>query len=215
VANDRKSVFWLDYTGLEYGCFDEFMVLLSKVAGNSMVKITLRAEPKDYMDKAEEFRRRFDAIMPDPFADPPFGAADFATLIQGMVQIAAQKALPGSLPHVFQPVSSFYYSDGTGMLTLTGIVCPRGEQADVRDAFKSLKFANLDWARPKKIDVPVLSTKERLHLQRILPCAGGAGRVLRQELGYLIDKDRQQTEMKLKQYADFHRYFPYFVKATP
>jgi hypothetical protein len=180
-----------------------------------MVKVTLRAEPKDFIDDPHEFRRKFEILMPDSSAVPPATSEDLANLIQGMVQIASQRALPSALPHVFQPVSSFYYSDGTGMFTLTGVVCRRSDQAHVRSVFKDLKFASLNWARPKKIDVPVLSTKERLHLQRLLPCSSAAGELLRKELGYLIDTNRSQTERKLQQYADFHRYFPYFMKATP
>jgi hypothetical protein len=213
--NDLKSIFWLDYTGLEYSCFEDLMVLLGKVAANSMIKITLRANPRDFIDAPDEFRRKFELLMPDPSAVPPSSSDRLAYLIQGMAQIACQRALPGALPHVFQPVSSFYYSDGTGMFTLTGVVCRRGDQANVRSVFKDLRFANLDWAKPRKIDVPTLSTKERLHLQRLLPHGRGAGSVLRQELGYLIDKNKSQTEIKLQQYADFHRYFPYFMKATP
>ena len=45
---DNKSVFWLDYTDLEYRCFQDFMALLETVAPNSMIKITLRSEPRDY-----------------------------------------------------------------------------------------------------------------------------------------------------------------------
>jgi hypothetical protein len=214
-AQDRKSIFWLDYTGLEYCQFEDFMTLLGKVAAGSMVKITLRAEPQDYIDRSEEFRRRFEAVMPDPSADPPVRFRDFATLLQGMLQVAAQNALPGAFPLMFQPVSSFCYSDGTGILTLTGLVCRRDEEARVRKAFQGWQFANLNWTRPRRVDVPVLSTKERLHLQSRLPCSRGAGRTLRQALGYLIDDDQRSTESKLKQYAEFHRYSPYFIRAVP
>jgi len=220
---DEKSIFWLDFTGLEYAHFDNFMTLLGKVATRSMVKITLRAEPQDYIgsDEAEElrlaqeFRRRFEAVLPDASASPPVGFRRFACLLQDMVQIAAQNALPGALPLMFQPVSSFCYSDGTGMFTLTGIVCARSEEFMIRSAFHGWQFANLNWAKPKVIDMPVLSTKERLHLECLLPCSGSAGAALREALGYLIDRDRRSTEAKLKQYADFHRYSPYFVRATP
>jgi hypothetical protein len=212
-ANDEKSIFWLDYTDLAYSNFEDLMVLLGKVAANSMIKVTLRAEPSDFKDNPDEFRRRFEILMPDQSVVPPSTSSDLAYLIQGMTRIASQRALPGALPHVFQPVSSFYYSDGTGMFTLTGVVCRRSDQAKAKSVFRDLRFSNLDWARPKKIDVPTLSTKERLHLQRLLP--GGSGAALRLELGYFIDHDRRQTEKKLQQYADFHRYFPYFMKATP
>jgi len=63
--------------------------------------------------------------------------------------------------------------------------------------------------------VPSLSTKERLYLQRYLPCGRNAGRTLRRALGYLTDENLKQTEIRLQQYADFHRYFPYFIKAIP
>ncbi|HKZ82095.1 MAG TPA: O-methyltransferase [Anaerolineae bacterium] len=221
--NDKKSIFWLDYTGLSYGNFEDLMVLLGKVSEKSMVKITLRAQPSDFIDqqneslgsRAERFRRQFGALMPDSAADPPRDFWDFACLLQDMVQVAAQKALPGAVPLMFQPVSSFYYSDGTGIFTLTGVVCRRDAAAETKKAFEDLHFCNLTWAKPKHIDVPVLSTKERLHLQNLLPCSSSAGRTLREALGYLIDKDRESTEAKLKQYADFHRYYPYFMRAVP
>ena len=188
-----------------------------------MVKITLRAEPTDFIDKqserlgsrAERFRQQFGAVMPDSAADPPRDSRTFACLLQDMVQVAAQKALPSAVPLMFQPVSSFYYSDGTGMFTLTGVVCRRDSAAETRKAFEDLHFCNLTWAKPKHIDVPVLSTKERLHLQELLPCPSGAGTILHQALGYRIDYSTAQTEAKLKQYAEFHRYYPYFMRAVP
>src|SRR5687768_9557530 len=40
-SRDRKSIFWLDYTRLAYPDLADFEALLSKVAANSLVKITL------------------------------------------------------------------------------------------------------------------------------------------------------------------------------
>jgi hypothetical protein len=222
--NDAKSIFWLDYTGLEYAHFEDFMVLLDKVAEKSMIKITLRAEPSDYFferhhDKqgrsAERFRQQFGAVMPDSGIGPPRGLKDFAYLVQKMIQVAAQRALPSVIPLMFQPIDAFYYSDISGIFTLTGVVCRREAAAETCAAFQGLRFSNLNWAEPKLIDVPVLSTKERLQLQRFLPCEEMAGRTLREALGYLIDWDQAKTEGKLSQYADFHRYYPYFMKAVP
>lgn len=214
-SDSNKSIVWLDYPGLEYGNFEDFILLLTKVADKSMVKITLRAEPQDYLDKGGDFRKKFSAVMPRPSEDPPARFREFACLLQEMLQVAAQQALPGDVPIMFQPVSSFYYSDGTGMFTLTGVVWPRVEEAAVKKAFKDWEFANLTWAKPRMIDVPTLSTKERLHLEACLPCLASPGKTLRKELGYLIDKDIATTETKLKQYARFHRYFPYFMRGIP
>jgi hypothetical protein len=222
-SNDKKSIFWLDYTHLEYGAFEDFMDLLGKVADNSIVKVTLRAEPSDYnhpekqieQKKAEEFRAKFGALMSAPPSEPPRDPEKFAGLIQKMLQVAAQKALPSVMPRTYQPLSSFSYTDGVGMFTLTGIVCLRNERKQVRETFKSWPFANLNWSKPKRIDVPFLSTKERLHLQQHLPCRRDAGKTLLKKLGYLVDNDKYRSVAKLGQYADFHRYFPHFMRGIP
>ncbi len=222
--NDKKSIFWLDYTRLEYGCFDEFKVLLGKITEKSMIKVTVRAESDDFWDeyknprseKIEMFQREFMTILPDPSIIPPRDSREFANLLQKMLQIAAQQALPAEATSlVFQPVSSFYYTDGKGMFTLTGIMCKRSNKWRVVKAFKDWEFANFKWEKPTRIEIPILSTKERLHVQRHLPCKTSRGAILRAELGYLIDEDIPTTEDALEQYAAFHRYFPYFLRGTP
>ncbi len=205
------------------GWFEEFMVLLSKVSPGSIVKISVRCEPQDYFDKndaeatqkKEQFKKTFEEFLPHPTDEPPNSFDSFAKLILNMLQIASQRALSSTSPLKFVPLSSFHYADGAGMFTLTGIVCLRSQEAIVRAQFKNWYLANMTWDLPKRIDVPTLSTKERLHLQGRLPKKRNAGRMLRNRLGYLIDVDIERTETKLQHYADFHRYFPYFMRATP
>lgn len=216
-AKDQNSIFWLDYPDLEFSNFDDFMNLLGKVGANSLIKITLRCNPLDYKEQGreDEFIEKFRLVLPGSLKALPFRLKDFAHLVQQMLQIAAQTALPSAMPQMFLPLCSFYYKDAAGMFTLTGTVCSRNEQNSVRKRFKGWQLANLDWNEPSEINVPFLSTKERLHVQRRLPCRRNAGRVLRRALGYLIEEDQKLTESKLQQYADFHRYFPYFIKAIP
>ena len=149
-SRDRKSIVWLDYTRLAYADLDDFRSLLTKVATNSLVKITLRAKSADYLTdqaKREQFKQEFALLLEDPTADPPASKKDFAKLIQQMVRIASQRAFPGVNPLVYQPLSSFYYEDSTPMFTLTGIVCRRVDRLQVRQAFQDLPFANLlGWA---------------------------------------------------------------------
>jgi len=215
-SRDRKSLFWLDYTGLEYSEVEDFKSLLEKVAAGSVVKVTLRAEPSDFLEekKANEFKAKFAAILPSSNVTVPHDSEDLAGLLQDMMRIAAQQQLSAT-GVIYQPISSFCYKDGVGIFTLTGIVCPKSEVERVRDLFSIWRFANLDWAKPKRIDVPFLSTKERLHLQRHLPCAHDAGSKLHKVLKYSIDVDREASLAKMAQYADFYSYFPYFMKAIP
>jgi len=223
----KKSIFWMDYNEiLNLSFFSEFTDLLCKVVENSMIKVTLPYRPSDYIDqpgessKAEEFRTKFGALTTE---EPTSNPEEFALILQGMARKVAEEALPlGETPNealVFQPISSFWYSDmeckdSPYMFTMTGIVCRGGRINEIKEIFKSSKF-NVEWKKPTKIDVPILSTKERLHLQKQLPCSGNAGEELLEALGYNIDENKEKTKAKLEQYATFHRHFPYFMKAVP
>ncbi len=222
-AGDAKSLFWLDNTGLKFSHFDDFKMLLQKVATGSMIKITLEAAfervfgRKDEIQKnTAQFREQYSAILSESELVVPIGAYEFASLLQKMLRIAAEQALPTSAKIVYQPVSSFFYRDGAAMVTLTGVVCFTDDIPSVRKVFESWHFANLDWADPKKIDLPVLSTKERLHLQKYLPCVQDAGATLHNALGYLtVEDSEKRTVEQLAQYAEYHRYSPFFIRGVP
>lgn len=225
-AEKKKCIFWLDYTSLEYSQFEEFRMLLEKASSGSIVKITLQAEPRNHhnksydakdekgnyiTDKNEKFRNTFRDVLPDTSAAIPRDPIQFSRLLQDMLHLAAQRSLPyvdGGLN--FQPISSFYYKDGVGIFTLTGVVCRSSEKAEIKERMACWKWPNFCWRKdPVQIDIPVLSTKERLHLQSDLPCAA---RHLIKRLGYKIDGENSLSQMK--QYAEFYRQYPYFIRAA-
>lgn len=217
-SRDNNSVFWLDYTKLSFGNFEDFMTLLRKVARNSMLKISLRCEPRDYDTESktkEDFRMEFDALLPDPSTTPPLIKKKFARLLQDMLQFSSEKTLSSSLEIAFLPLSSFYYADGICMFTLTGIVCLRDELEEIKSLFQGWEFANLNWSDPCCIDLPVLSTKERLHLQAHLPCNASKANYLLKKLGYEIDDTCKKSINKIEHYLRYHRYNPFFMKAIP
>ena len=221
--DDTKSIFWMDYTSLEYNYFTDFQHLLTKVTDGSMIKITLRSDPKDYPANKSNLNGRrksfcitFRDFMPDPHARKPTRVKDFANLLQDMIVIAAQKILVTmTQDRKFIPVSSFYYRDTTWMFTLTGVICRGNEEDKIKQAFKDWKFANLTERPPTQIKVPNLSTKERMHLQPLLPTKTTSVKRLRSRLGYLIEMDDESTNEALEQYAKFHRHTPYFLRGIP
>lgn len=223
--NSTKSIFWLDYTDLEYRNFEEFESLLNLVEEMSMIKVTLRCNPDDLhaipnenrrRRKIEEFHTVFESIMPPNISHLPRNLVGFAGLLQEMLRITSEQALqPSVTALVYVPVSSFYYRDTAGMFTLTGVVCKNKNKKDVELAYQDWPFAKSGWDTPKLINVPMLSTKERLHLQRMLPSTSAVGPILLQALGYLIEDDVPKSMSTLEQYADFHRYSPYVMRAVP
>lgn len=212
----EKSIFWLDYAGLKWPEVSAFMSLLQRVELWSIVKITLRSQPSDYACFGK-FHEEFVSILPGGTCSLPRLPRQFGELILRMLQIASQKSLASYPDRLFQSVSSFFYNDSTPILTLTGVVCPRGDAKAVRGAFESWAFVNLDWNPPTWISVPALSTKERFKLQSLLPWDDSAGVPLQMALGYKLDEHANwnRTGQLLEQYAAFQKYYPYYVSAEP
>lgn len=220
-SSDGKEIFWLDYTDLRFGHFDDFKNILGKVSENSIVKITVRAElpkpPSNGLSAWEKFQRDYGQILPKSKQETDIERLiPFLKLLQKMFKIASQQVLPASGESVFQLLDSVHYNDQTEMLSLTGMVCNKKQVSDVRQWFKNWAFRNLDWKAkaPRKIDVPILSTKERLHLEKYLPTKAKTGRSLARALGYRIDKSASGHLEKLKQYEEFYPYYPYFARIS-
>lgn len=213
---DERSIVWADYTDLKYEYIDNFIVLLRKLATGSMIKVTLRADARRYQcnEARADFREEFDEVLADSAAIPA-GSPQFATLVQEMMLTATEQALEGMQERKFQPVSAMYYRDTVGMYTLTGVVCSAGGAAEVRKKFSGWQFANFGWAAPERVELPELTTRERHHLQTMLPCDEDAGAMLQERLGYLIDTKKKGSQRMLGQWARYHRYAVTFVRADP
>lgn len=202
------EILWLDYTDLRPGHFDDFMSVLGKVSEKSIVKITIRAKPPE--QEWEKFYREYDQILPASVKETDIKRpTPFIGLLQQMLQLASQRALPALGESIFQLLDSSHYRDQTHMLSITGIVCNQDEVEKIQQWFQNCHFVNLKWNCPQKIDVPILSTKERLHLEKYLPTKAKTGRSLSRALGYKIDN----TE-SLKQYEEFYQYYPYFARIS-
>ena len=209
-SGDRGEIFWLDYTDRELVRFKEFQSILGKVSDNSVVRITIRAE-RD-RQKVPDFQRQYSKIVPRRIQRIDMkDSARFAKLLQDMFQTSSIHVLSEAGESVFQLLSSSYYKDSTQMLSITGIVCKKDKVSEIREWFKDWKFANLDWGPPRKINVPTLSVKERLHLERNLPTGDPTGCILSEVLDYKIDEDEEHIE-QLQQYEEFHQYYPYFAR---
>ena len=244
-SSNNGEIFWLDYTNLDIGHFNEFKSILQKVSENSIVKITIRAEPPPHElisenreekwndfreryreEKWEDFQKKYREERWEDFEEtyyellpPRVQPTDierqwpFVLLLQKMLKRASQQALPASGESIFQLLNSSRYSDQTQMLSITGIVCNRNKVSKIRQWFKNWRFINLEWQDPRKIEVPILSIQERLHLEKSIPTGDHTGLTLSQVLRYNIDK-RGQHKKKFKQYEEFHQYYPYFARVS-
>ncbi len=230
------DVFWLDFTDLKFERFNEFQRVLRSVLPNSVVRITLRAEPEVNIDSLEDrlpekeyfglrkeleqsFENEFDLVLsPQIDLSNAFEKTTvFASLVQEMIKTAASQALdnPGSEVD-FLPVQCTRYNDNTQMVSVTGIVCTRADIQAIRIKLEAIPFTNFGWEECHKINVPALTVKERLHLEKHLPIPTGqnAGDILFEALGYMIDNGAKRSKLQLTHYAECHREYPKFVQIS-
>ncbi len=227
---DTLSIFWLDYLDLLPSNLEEFATVLDLVGCPSIVKVTVYCEfdlglmeaatkllgaeeaVKVKTAQIQEFQDRFDDYLDHVIVERDLDPSSFASVVQSMFAVVAQRTLPSQGNKVFQLVHSCRYADGPQMLTLTGIVCQANDRTRFRRLYARWKHANLDWHAPQHVDVPNLSVKERLALERHLPSANGTGKALQRSLGYSIDESQTASERRLRQYQDFYKYYPMFAK---
>jgi len=230
-SSDTLSIFWLDYIGdASPSNLEEFAEVLELVGCPSIVKVTVSAQfDHTLLDAAQHFlneeevnkirraqiediQRKFDDYLDREITEDDLEVRQFATVVQSMFRVVAQRTLQSLGGKVFQLVHSCRYADGPQMLTLTGFVCETSECKRIQRKYRKWSHANLDWNEPEHIDVPNLSLKERLLLEKHLPSFEGTGKALQRCLGYMIDENPTSSERKLRQYQDFHQFYPMFAK---
>lgn len=232
---ESKSVFWLDYTDLKLERLTEFQSLLSKVIINSVVRITLNAAPsidlssiknrvsEDIFNQIknnyiQELNDRYDKFLDTEIDQSVIRKGEnFATMVQGLVRMAASKELEviGNNT-IYLPLQSVYYTDTTRMLSVTGIVCKREDVENIKNKVKNCRFINTDWNKPHELNIPALTLKERLHLEAYLPVKMGedAGQILYNNLNYKINDTERKTIEQLTHYAECQRDYPTFIRAS-
>ena len=232
----HQDFFWLDFTDLSPMSLQNFRQVLVRAPHNSLVRITLRAEPdrsiaalqnhltdvqKEVIENKinEEFEASFGAVLShDAPRSPLSSSADFARTVQLMVRRVASNALDNGAERDFIHLSSARYDDGSQMLSITGLVVDRAKLKDLAKIFKQRRvaFEVNDWSVPVEIGVPSLSVVERHVLDRHLPRRDqdALGNLLLKKLKYHVDNGETRTKVALRQYARYYREYPSFVKAS-
>lgn len=217
------AIVWLDYTGLGRSDLQEFQKICQLVGEWSLIRLTLRAKAPLGKQRIRtlkswayaKFSRRFREFIPPDVTASDFSEGGFPCFVQKMVHRAALSSLPVRTEgdHVFQLLHSSHYSDGTEMVSITGIIVSQKNQERIAGHFQAnLEYTNVDWQEPSLIRVPDLTTKERLHLARFLPPGTPDGTSLAKKLRYNIGADESTTIEALTQYEKYFRYYPYFAK---
>jgi len=239
--SDKPVAIWMDYTEMRRESLSELADIVRKAVPGSLIRVTVRAEtpiydlgvsrkrcpPRVPSAKRAEFERLRDLYRTDMAVDEAafraewfhwrsFSPEEFPQLLARMIRAAAEASC--SRPKAFLPLHTVKYSDGTIMLSKTGLICREEERDSLALHFQEhCHYCSADPDAMDEIDVPILTTKERLHLEGILPSKQANGEACLGKLGYLIEGDTEEeaSRRKMEQYERYYRLYPYFGKVVP
>lgn len=222
---DKKTIIWLDYVSFKDipNQLSDIFSLVSKLSNKDILKITMNANPAN-LGKPESTSSqslptyRYEKIKelltedycPYAIKETDITPKHFPNVIIQSIHRAILKGLNGNNNIKFLPLSNFCYSDGQQMITLTGILIdPEEEYHLINNAkLQEWPYFNSSWEKHNYIDLPALSTKERLFIESYLPEASHEDII--NELGYWIgDKERDAKE-SMKNFVDYYRTTPWF-----
>jgi hypothetical protein len=222
LANDPMLI-WLDYTAPSdrREQMETFISLVSNVGPRSILKLTLNADPAELVRSSgppgsELFERRLlevqrqlgEFLAPDALARE-ISYRRFGQLLLRSLKYSLDRELEGTGVS-FLGFSSYSYSDGQSMVTVTGASVDDG---DVESFLAETKvnqwpFYSNDWTVPEKIDLPQLSTQERIELQRAMNSSDVP------RLGYSLPAGKilKTPGEMLSAFERFYRVTPAFAK---
>lgn len=223
----QETIIWLDYMKAKElrKQIEEFQATISKLELLDIIKITVNAHPASYvpchdMNTGEMQDARINHLK--KMLGEIFPSADvkgdmmtekkFPEALCLVLKYAANKAMSEQTDIYFQPLTAFSYADGQQMLTVTGIILERNEKQGFLDQTNIDKWelSNIDWKPPRRINVPDLTIKERLHIDSRLP--NSEAKTIQDELGFLFDYKKSVSLEMLETYVLFYRQSPYFSR---
>jgi hypothetical protein len=207
LSKDREHLLWLDYDSvLSEEHLQDTWLAAAHLPRRSVLLVTIDVEPPDDSNNPRDWRLFYQRIAGD-YIGPLKSVKDFAksklpTVNRDIVVRAIQSGLAGREVE-FLPLFCFLYADGHRMLTIGGMI--GGEEEKLKIAGTSLlstTYLRLDLkAPPYEIRVPCVTRKERLYLDRAMPCRSK-----------WKPKEFELPEEDIAAYREIYRFFPAYAE---
>lgn len=225
LPGNTPQVIWLDFQGKQRAAqIEQFQSLVTNVARPSILRLTLDVSPETLggntlpKDKIERLRSQLGPLLPDDVSPADFieGGRGFEGIMREAVTRAATQALKNQRSMRFQPLLVIAYKDTSRMLTMTGLVIQREELDSVIDkaGLRDWEFSWLKRESILKIELPELSTRERLTLNQMLPAKAKRIAQIHKKFGFWFGEDEAQSESSLANYIQFAGMYPQFARVT-
>jgi hypothetical protein len=221
---DPPLICWLDYASPKRRAqLEDVGILLKNARAGDVVRVTMNANPATFGEQREgelvaardarrltKLRNQLGDKLPGEVVEQDLTKEAFPALMLRMLKLELLRAMESQPELQFQPLGSYSYADAQHtMLTMTGIVL---ESKKVREFFsrtriKEFKFSGLKW-EIHHINVPLLSQREKLKLDQKYKTAPPSK--ISRGLGFQVAETKPASDEMLRDYFDFHRYYPHF-----
>lgn len=220
---DAGNVVWFDYANTDITSqLTETQRLIEKLGHGDIFKITVNASPTalgEPRDRSEtlEFRAaalasRLSSYGPAEITTESVVTKNYPKTLLAAIMSAVKHGLAGDPNIVLQPLAAFVYSDGQQMLTVTGILLHASEIERFLEQTRlpHWSFFNSQCLDPTSISVPILSTRERVHIESLLPEAGVED--IQRALDYYTASTERIAQEEMSNFVNFYRMFPWYSR---
>lgn len=224
---DANFIVWLDFVDPKERLIqlEEFSTLVGFGKPFDVFRITINANAETLRGsdakKPDQFKTMRDwrlAIFENQLRKFPCGAKaeemtaeKFPDALARAIGVAAMEGAKRKR-FVVRPLAITTYADVHPMLSVTAILLPTDEADEFmgKPWIADWVHRATDWTSVRRIDVPDLSLKEKMFIDRKLNVLGD--QEIANELGFDLGDDETATLRKLSQYRENYRFYPQFVR---
>ncbi len=213
---DSPAIIWFDYTepkGIT-SQIERFARTIGTVAIGSILRVTLNANPSSLgkpdgnLSEAElmewrlqAFQRRLGALFPSGLIADGMKQENFGKSLLHALKLAVEKEALSFRDRRIVWALATHYADGQAMVTAALVVCQNNDKS-IEESVKAWEFhATTD--APHRVDLPALSTLERLTMES----NGDA----QDKMGFELPTSNM-GENPYEVFKKFYRIYPHFSR---
>jgi hypothetical protein len=223
LSRDIRHLLWLDYDGVMHRDFlSDIQSAVTLLPAGSILMVTVDVEPPeshdykvldaDFDDSKEVlgpkqwksyFEYHASSYMKLGLSEDDFGKSKLVSRSTEILEASLTRAITPRSDVQFLPMFNFVYRDSHSMLTVGGMIAGRTEKRLLRASSlaEAVYYRDNFESPPFEIRVPRLTRKERIYLDREMPCADGW-------VPNDFDLDAEET----RRYRDLYRFLPAFAE---
>jgi hypothetical protein len=212
---DRPAIVWFDYTAPKpVEQIGRFARTVGEVKLNSILRVTLNAQPSSLGEpnpklsgealwawRLEKFKDRLGSLCPTDITADGMERRTYGPSVLRALFLAVEKEVLSHADRKVVWALSTHYADGQPMVTATLVVCAANDEV-VDPLVKRWTFHSPP-NEPLRIDLPALSTLERLTME-----ANGDAR---EKLGFELPESGL-GEDPFEVFKKFYRIYPHFSR---